>query len=46
MKNGVPYEVAAEMSDAERFAHSVVFAEFEGQEFDWHSLRFVKKKSP
>jgi hypothetical protein len=45
VKNGVPYERAFDMEDAERIAHSVVFGEFEGQKFNWSTMRFEKPKT-
>lgn len=44
VKNGVPYDVAFEMSDAERLAHVVVLGEFEGNKFDWRRVRWEPQK--
>ncbi|WP_424139365.1 hypothetical protein [Roseomonas chloroacetimidivorans] len=44
MKNGVPYDRAISMSDEERFAHAVIFAGFEGTEFDWQRMRWKERK--
>lgn len=45
VKCGVPYELAMEMDDAERLAHAVIFAEFEGSGFDWQAMRFTPPKA-
>lgn len=42
MKNGVPYDVAFALEDEERLAHAVVFGKFEGQQFDWREMRWVR----
>lgn len=44
MKNGVPYHVATEvLTDVEVLAHGVAFAEFEGQRFDWVSMKYERR---
>ena len=35
MKNGVPFDVAFEMDDVDRFAWSVVLGELDGGTFSW-----------
>ncbi len=40
LKNGVREEIAWELSDEERLARCIVFARFEGNEFDWNTLSF------
>jgi hypothetical protein len=37
----VPYDVAFSLSPKKRFAFYVIFAEFEGSQFDWRDMRFV-----
>lgn len=40
VKNNVPYDVAFAMDDAERLAHAVTFARFEGNEFNWDTMTY------
>lgn len=35
VKNGVPYDIAMTLDDAERLAYAVIFGQFEGSVFDW-----------
>jgi hypothetical protein len=32
------------MPDEERFAHAVIFAGFEGSEYDWQAMRWKERK--
>lgn len=43
VRNGVPFDVAFDMSDARRSAFSIIFSEFEGSEFDLDAMRFKVK---
>lgn len=43
VKNGVPYDIAMEMSEAEILAHCVALGQFEGQEFDWNMMQWRKR---
>lgn len=43
MKNGVPYDVAFALDDAERLAHAVVLARFEGTDFDWAAMSYRRR---
>jgi hypothetical protein len=45
VKNGVPFKAVFQVEsllEHERFAMSVVFSEFEGNEFDWSGMRWVE----
>jgi hypothetical protein len=42
VKNGVPWDVAMSMPDEERFAYCVTFSGFEGNVFNWETLRYEK----
>lgn len=48
MKNGVPFDVAHNLAEsgpegeAQALAYNVVFSRFEGQDFDWTSMTFIK----
>jgi hypothetical protein len=47
VKNGVPFDRVFEcdfLSDYERMAMSIMFSEFEGNEFDWKTMRFIEKE--
>ncbi len=49
MKNGVPFHLAFEsdpsrLDQVERAAFSIVLSEFEGNEFNWDSMRFKDDK--
>ena len=48
MKNGVPFHLAFDRGiDAlmphEMAAMSIVLSEFEGNEFNWHAMAFIKQ---
>lgn len=43
VKNGVPFDTAFALDDITRAAFSIVFAEFEGQEFDRKTFRYKDK---
>lgn len=47
MRNGVPFDrlfpECEVLNDYERFAMSVMFSEFEGQSFNWSTMRFEEK---
>jgi hypothetical protein len=48
LKNGVPFSVVFDecysLYPHELMAMSVVFSEFEGNEFDWQAMQFKKKE--
>lgn len=47
MKNGVPFCSLfgnERLMAHERMAMSITFSEFEGNEFDWQSMKFIEKK--
>ena len=44
MKNGVPYEKAFSLSEANVAAFGIIFNEFEGAEFDWRNMTWKKKQ--
>jgi len=44
VKNGVPYDVAFNMGEADILAHMIVFASFEGTNFDWRRMRWEPKE--
>ena len=39
---GVPYEVAAKLSPAQRLAYTVVLGELRGNRFDWNAMRWSR----
>jgi hypothetical protein len=46
MKNGVPFDRLFEcdsLVDYERMAMSIMFSEFEGNEFDWRTMQFKER---
>jgi len=43
VKNGVPFDVAFGADDEFRLAMTVVMGQFEGLDFDWNRMQFVKK---
>lgn len=44
IRNGVDEELAWSLSRPERLARAVVFAEFEGAEYDWRAMKFKERK--
>ena len=42
--NGVPFDVAFQMPDVDRFAMCIVFSGFQGAKFDWDRMRFEDPK--
>ena len=40
IRNGVPEDTAWNLTDGERLARCVVFARFEGREYDWSTGRY------
>jgi hypothetical protein len=44
MKNGVPYDVASEWSEARRFAAGVFYGEYRGMTYDWHTQSWKEPK--
>lgn len=42
--NGIPFDVAFSLPDLERTAFSIVFSEFEGNEFDFNAMSFKERK--
>ncbi len=44
MKNRVPFDVAFAVDDAECDAWGIIFAEFEGNEFDDEAMAFKKNR--
>jgi len=40
---GVPYEVAAKLSPAQRLAYTVILIELQGRRFDWDAMRWKRK---
>lgn len=43
-KNGVPWEVANGLDDAERAAFVVIVAEFDGGQFDWNTGQWKERR--
>jgi hypothetical protein len=43
IRNNVPFDMAWELDQAELLAYTVVFAAFDGQEFDWVRMEFKQK---
>lgn len=43
MKNGVPWDVAAAMSDEESLAASIAFFEMEGGKWNWRTMTPVRE---
>lgn len=45
VRNGVPYDVAYVLTEAELAAHAIVFSQFENGnlEWDWEGMRFIPK---
>jgi hypothetical protein len=44
IRNGVAEDLAWSLGRAERLARVVVFAEFEGAEFDWRRMAWKERK--
>jgi hypothetical protein len=44
LKNGVPYEVAVNLDDAELTAYCIAFGEMEGNEWSWDRMSWIDKK--
>ena len=44
MKNGVPYDVALDMDDADRLAHLIVFGEYEGNRWNWRRMAWEERR--
>jgi len=44
VKNGVPWDVAWSLEDGDVLAYCVAFGTFEGNEFDWQSMKWVERK--
>ena len=44
VKNGVPYDVAFSLDDADLLAHVIVLGEFEGLEWSWSSMQWVERR--
>lgn len=44
MKNGVPYDIAESWSDEERYAACIAYGEFDGGEWDWRRMKWVKRQ--
>lgn len=44
--NGVPFDVAHEMSEWELLAYFITFAQFKNGhlEWDWNNMRFLEKR--
>jgi hypothetical protein len=40
VRNGVPFDVAFDLDETTRAAWCIVFAEMEGNKFDWSSMTF------
>lgn len=43
VKNGVPFDVAFSLDEAERLGWSIIFGQFEGGEWDWNSRSWRRK---
>ena len=43
MHNGVPWDVAMRMGEADRAAMCVIFSEFQGHKFNTNTMRFEDK---
>jgi hypothetical protein len=39
--NGVPYDVAFALSDAEALAHAIIFGMIQGKKWDWATMEFT-----
>jgi hypothetical protein len=44
VKNGIPFDVAFAVDAATSSAWAIMFQEFEGAEFDLHTMRFKDRK--
>jgi hypothetical protein len=44
VKNGVPYDVAFSLPDADVAAYSIIFGEMEGQKFNWQGMVWEKRE--
>lgn len=44
VRNGIPYDVALTLPDAEVLGHCVIFGEFEGGEFSWSEMQWRRKE--
>jgi len=40
---GVPYEVALQLTPAQRLGYTVILGELQGGHFDWDEIRWKKK---
>ena len=43
MKNGIPFDVAFSADDDWALAAYIVFGEYEGSDWDWQSMNWMKK---
>ena len=43
VKNGVPFDLAMELGDAESLAFGVIFGGFEGRAFDWKNMHWIER---
>jgi hypothetical protein len=44
VKNGVPYDVAFSLPEADVAAYGIIFGEFEGNEFSWATMSWKERK--
>jgi hypothetical protein len=45
VRNNVPYDLAFQMDDMTSMAHAIVFAGFEGSEFDFETWAFKTRSA-
>ena len=43
VKNGIPFDVADALTDAERLAYIVAFGEMDGSTWNWNSMSWNKR---
>jgi hypothetical protein len=44
VKNGIPWDVAVNLSHKERVAWAIIFGEIEGGEFDYRFMKWKEKR--
>jgi hypothetical protein len=44
VKNGVPYDVAFSLGEADVAAYSIIFGEMDGQKFNWSCMAWEKRE--
>lgn len=46
IKNGIPFDVAAELDDGSALAFMIAFGEMEGNQWDWNAMSWRERERP